>query len=363
MTHMGAIEKIQVGIIGLGRSGRNIHAHILAALPDYYRIAAVSDPMEERLVRARQDFGCETYRDYREMLQQTDLDLIINATPSHLHVPVSIEIVNSGKHGVCEKPVARKTADVDELIRAAERTGKVLTVFQQSRFSPAFMKMREVIDSGVLGRIVQVSIALNGFQRRWDWQSQKQFNGGSLLNTGPHPLDQALQLFGTDTMPEVTCSMDRANSFGDAEDHVNLMLKGEGRPLIHLTISSCCAYPGEMYNVFGTQGGLSGSMNELKWKYFDPAEAPQQQLITKPLANAEGAPIYGSEELKWYEHHWTAEKQEGIDLFAGMGHTYYRRLYETLREGKPLQVTLQQVRQQVAVMERCFEQNPLFGVE
>ena len=59
----------------------------------------------------------------------------------------------------------------------------------------------------------------SGFARRWDWQTMRKHYGGNLLNTAPHALDQALQLFGTDARPKVTCAMDRANSFGDAEDH------------------------------------------------------------------------------------------------------------------------------------------------
>lgn len=77
--------------------------------------------------------------------------------------------------------------------------------------------------------MVQASIAYNNFARRWDWQTLKRNNGGNLLNTGPHPVDQALQLFGKDKMPAITCSMDRANTAGDAEDYVKLVIHGAGR--------------------------------------------------------------------------------------------------------------------------------------
>ena len=89
--------------------------------------------------------------------------------------------------------------------------------------------MQKVIRSGVLGRIVQISISFSGFARRWDWQTLQDCNGGNLLNTGPHPLDQALALFG-EGMPKVACYMDRANTWGDAEDYVKLILSGEGHP-------------------------------------------------------------------------------------------------------------------------------------
>ena len=100
----------------------------------------------------------------------------------------------------------------------------------------------------------------------WDWQTLTEYNGGNLLNTGPHPLDQALQLFGTDIMPEVTCFMDRVNTYGNAEDHVFLILKGKNRPLIHLEISSCCAYPTFIYNIYGSNGGMKTTTSEAEWK-------------------------------------------------------------------------------------------------
>src|SRR5207245_2139585 len=107
-----------------------------------------------------------------------------------------------GFNVLCEKPFASTAADVDRMIAAAERANRTVAIFQQSRFAPYFRKVREVIASGVLGDIVQINIAFNGFSRRYDWQTLTAEMGGNLLNTGPHPLDQALQLFGTDIEPK-----------------------------------------------------------------------------------------------------------------------------------------------------------------
>jgi len=349
---------IRVGIIGQGRSGYSIHCRYLKTVPEQYKIIAVVDPIEERRKRAEQEFGCDSYSDYKELLKRNDLDLIVNSTPSHLHVPVTLEILNAGFNVVCEKPLARKVEEVDMLIEAAKKSGKVFTIFQQSRFAPYFRQVKKVIDSGVLGRIVQISIAFNGFARRWDWQCVQRFNGGNLLNTGPHPLDQALQLFGTDAMPEVFCVMDRCNTFGDAEDYVKLILRGEGRPVIDLEISSCCAYPLFTYHVQGTRGGLKGNMTHIEWKYFKEEEAPEQKLIMEPLTTPEGLPAYCSEQLKWYEESWDVPEDQK-DLFHTISGGFYNMLFNTLINGAPLEITPEQVRQQIAVIEECHRQNPL----
>ena len=349
---------IRVGIIGQGRSGYSIHCEHLKTVPKQFKIVAVVDHIEDRRKRAEQEFGCDTYSDYRELLKRDDIDLIVNSTLSHMHVPVTVDILNAKFNVLCEKPLARKAEEVDMLIDTAKKSGKVFAIYQQSRFAPYFTQVRKVIDSGVLGRIVQVSIAFNGFARRWDWQCIQKFNGGNLLNTGPHPLDQALQLFGTDIMPEVFCVMDRCNTFGDAEDYVKLILKGEGRPLIDLEISSCCAYPSFTYNVQGTRGGLKGNMTHIDWKYFKEEEAPEQHLTMEPLKTPEGKPAYCGEKLNWYEESWDIPEEEK-NLFNTISSKYYNMLYKTLTTGAPLEVTPQQVRQQIAVIEECHRQNPL----
>jgi predicted dehydrogenase len=350
------LKTIRVAIIGQGRSGRDIHAAYLVQDRRRYRIAAVAELLEDRRRRAVEEFGCDAHADYRELLKRKDLDLIVNATPSQLHVPATLEFLKAGFNVLCEKPLAPTVADVDKMIAAARKSGKLLAVFQQSMGAPYFRQVQKVIRSGVLGRIVQISISFSGFARRWDWQTLQDHNGGNLLNTGPHPLGQALELFG-EGMPRVTCFMDRANSFGDAEDYVKLTLSGERRPVVDIEISSCQAYPGSTYNIQGTRGGLKATMREAEWQYFKLSEAPRQKLTLTPLATAEGTPSYPAETLKWHTGKWEVPPSEA-DLFSSISARFYRGLYRTLAAGAPLRITPEQVRRQIAVIEECHRQNP-----
>lgn len=351
------MKQIRVAILGQGRSGRNIHGQHLIKEPDRFKIVAVVDPLEERRSRAEKEYGCESYADYHALFGRKDIDLVINATPSHLHVPITLDLLNNGFNVLCEKPLARRVEDVDRLIAASKKNGSLFAIFQEYRYGPHFKQIRKVINSGVLGRIVQISIAESYFSRRWDWQTLQEYNGGNLLNKGPHQIDQALQLFGTDMMPEITSVLDCANSYGDADDYVKIIFKGKGRPTIDIEMSSCNAYPSFAYNVQGTLGGLTGSTTHLEWKYFIPQEAPKQKLIRTPLVNSEGLPCYCSEKLKWYEEKWDFPKDG--DTFSNMTAEFYEMLYKVLAEGAALEVTPEEVRQQVAVMEECLKQNPL----
>lgn len=354
------MQIIRTAIVGQGRSGRDIHGAYLSQDAERYKIVAVADPLPERRERARAEYGCDTYPDCALLLDRDDLDLIVNASPSKHHVPYTLAFLEAGFNVLCEKPLASRAADVDRLIAASEKSGKTLAIFQQSRFAPYFRKVREVIASGVLGDIVQINIAANGFSRRYDWQTLTEEMGGNLLNTGPHLLDQALQLFGTDVMPQVTCFMRNTTSYGDAEDHVLLILSGEGRPLIHLEISSCCRYPCYVYNVYATRGGLKGDTRRVEWEWYDPDTAPALQLITTPLHRPDGTPAYCSDSLAWRREEWRAPEDDG--LFETMARAFYSMLYRALTAGEPLEITPQHVRQQIAVIEECQRQNPhLYG--
>ncbi|REE78528.1 putative dehydrogenase [Paenibacillus taihuensis] len=349
---------LKVGIIGQGRSGRDIHGFNLAKLNRKFEIAAVADSLPERQQLAEKEFGCRAYGTWQEMIAAEQLDLVVNASPSHQHVPISLELLNRGFHVLCEKPLARTSAEVDQLIEASERSGKLLAVFQQSRYMPAYVRIREVIASGVLGRIVQLDFTSNRFVRRWDWQTLQSNNGGSLLNLGSHVLDQALQLFGGDIMPEVTCVMDRANTFGDAEDYVKLVLRGEGRPTVDMEVSSCSMFPGDQFVIQGTNGGLRGNNERLEWRYFKPEEAPEQQLTTEPIVDKNGLPSYCRETLTWHSGNWELALEDGRDDYNYMAEQLYHMLYRAIVGGDPLEVTPQQVRQQLAVIEECRRQNP-----
>ena len=349
---------IRTAIIGQGRSGRDIHAAALSELGERFAITDVVEALPDRRARAAEELGCRVHDDYRELLGRDDIDLVVNASYSMQHVPITLELLEAGLNVLCEKPLARRVADVDRLIAAAEANDVTLAIFQQSRYAPYFEQVRDVVASGVLGRPVQISIAFNGYARRWDWQCLQSMDGGNLLNTGPHPLDQALQFLPEDVEPKVLCRMDRANTFGDAEDYVKLILTAPDQPLIDVEISSCSAYPVPTYRVMGTRGGLTGTMTEINWRWYDEASAPEQTLQRSPLRGEDGTPRYCSEQLEWHEGHWTVPEEQK-NLFATISRRFYTMLYAHLVEGAALEITPQQVRRQVAVIEESHRQNEM----
>ena len=350
------MKVLNVAILGQGRSGRNIHgAHIKT--DDRFKVVAVVDPLPERRERALQEYpGCDVYENYTELFGRTDIDFVINATPSQFHQPIAVDLMRHGFNVLQEKPIAANMAQVEELKETIAETGRMYAIFLQSRYRKQFVKIREICDSGVLGRIVEVKITSSGYARRWDWQTLRENVAGSLYNTGPHPVGQALEFLNYyDGTPEVYCKMDRVNTYGDAEAFVKLLLSAPGRPLIDVEISSCDGYPLFTYQVQGSCGALTADSKSVRWKYFKPSEAPEQHLIRTPLVNAEGLPAYCSEKLTWYENEWEASNVLD-NVFSSDTRCLYDDVYNHLTDGKPLPVSFKQVAQQIYVMEEAHRQ-------
>lgn len=365
LQHFGMPENIRVAIGGQGRSGYKIHSLCLAGDPGHFTIAAVADALPDRLEQAKEEFGAAVYANWREMLDAGGFELFVNALPTPLHVEASIAALEKGFHVACEKPMARTLSDFDRLVDAAEQNGRRLFPFQNNRLQPFFDKILEVIESGVLGDLVHIRSSWSGFRRRWDWQTRQDLWGGSLLNTGPHAVDQALCLFGWDRTPEVFCRMDRRSVFeGDAENHVTLTLWDPERksPQVDINISSLVTFGDPYtYNISGTHGGLVGGARQLKWRYFDPASAPDHDMWLWSV-NRE----YPREELDWIEESWELDAPQAT---GAVGYTleslksgpdrFYANVHDVLKAGAEPLIPPSQIRKQIAVMEEAHRQNPL----
>ncbi len=346
---------IRVGIAGQGYSGFLIHAHWLREVPERFQIVAAADELPERRAEAKKNFGCRTYRDYREMLAAGGFDLFINSLPTHLHPRGTVDALNAGFHVVCEKPLAVKVKDFDAMVAASKKARRVFAPFQNARFFPYFQKIQEVIATGIFGKIINVRISWSKFGRRWDWQTKQKYWGGNLNDTAPHPLDHAVMLMGAKAPKVFSVLTNESGSFGDADDFSSVVLTEKGKPYTEVFVSHYEAFQkGNYTNVNGEFGGLTGGPAGVQWKWYDPKKAPKQRLHAGWSHNRE----FPNEELPWQEGFWT-HPDTGLDAFNEMSKPFYENIYDVLRgKGKTL-VTHAQVRTQIAILEACHSQNKL----
>lgn len=340
-------QPIQTAVVGLGRAGWDIHALSLGQLPDLYRIAAVVDRDAARRDEAVARFACRATDRLDAVLADPAIELVVIATPNLLHAPQTIASLRAGKHVVCDKPMATSLADADAMIAAARESGRVLSIFHNMRYWPDFLKVRRVIDSGVLGRIVQIRMAWHRFARRWDWQTLREFGGGMLNNAGAHLLDLALQLFGP-AEPQVTAILDRTLASGDAEDHVKVLLRAPGSPTIDVEVSHTTPFSQDRWHIMGTGGGLRGTTDQLEWKWVDWSTLPPRPVDRSPTAAGRA---WNREELPWQSANWQNDEPFGTDYLR-----YYRDVYTSIREGRPVVVTPESVRRVIALQDACRQQ-------
>lgn len=344
-----SMQVLRVGIVGLGRSGWNIHAKTLASLPDQFQIAAVNDPEAERCEEARQIHGCRVHASFEALAHDPELDLIVVASPNHLHTNQAITALQAGKHVVCEKPFALNIEDADRAIAVSEQCGKVLSPFQHRRYEAHFEKVRDLIQTGAFGQVVLVRMVWHQFTRRWDWQTLSRYGGGLLNNNGSHLLDHALQLLPDEVEPGVFADLKRVLTLGDTEDHVKIVLKADGHPTLDVELTNANAFPQDRWLVMGSQGGLRGTADLLEWRTVDWGGMPKRRLQTEPVTER----AYHRDEITWETHQWVPDPEQPHEYVR-----YYLDLYQTIRHGKPLVIEAQSVRRLIRTLERCYEQCP-----
>ena len=199
-----------------------------------------------------------------------------------------------------------------------------------------------------------MKITWSGFNRRWDWQTSRQYSGGQLYNNCPHLVDFGMVLLGNDT-PEIWCDMKNSLSAGDAEDEVKILLRAPGAPTVELELFSTCAYPQEKYLICGTAGTLRSNDTGLEWKYVDWNTMPERKLDLTPTENR----TYNRETLNWKSGSWQANSNSDSGAGAAPASlpvmTLYSKLYDTICTGAPQEIPPEVVRTRIAVLQKCAE--------
>lgn len=356
---MESKRKLRVCIIGQGRSGRDIHGAFFRSEENRVAtVVAIVDRDEERRLRAKEEFGCDVYADYTEILGRDDIDLVVNASLSHMHYPISKDLLEHGFHVLSEKPFGRTDWECRDLILTAKKHGRIITAFHQTLFTAAYLKCKEVVSSGKLGDAVQITLRYSSFGRRWDWQTLQSHCAGSVYNSGPHPIAQALDLLEWDPDIRLAFSALRtALTSGDAEDYGKLILTAPHRPVVDVEISCTDAYASDyVFKVQGTRGTYLSTQTEYKMKYIpDFSVYPERPVVREPLKKEDGTPSYCSETLDF-----TVEegKFEGSAFTTAVA-TFYDLLYRALTEGAPLPLSPEKAARVIWVIEACHAQNPL----
>jgi len=281
---------IRTAILGYGRSGSTLHADPIEKISDFEMIA-VCDIDQGAREKAHKRFGCNIYDDYQKMLVTEKLDLVVIVTKSDQHCRMTCDCLKAGVNVLVTKPWAVNAKEAREMISTASECGKMLLPWLPARWGCDLLRLKEIINSGVIGKVFQVRRGEYTFGIRNDWQTLEKYGGGYLRNWGPHLVDQPVQLLGT-KVKSVFGTMKQIINPGDVEDVFYAVLTMEDG----VTVTSefnIASGPMPNWIIQGDRGTIYVNNMEIlihKVKlpdHIDPtsyAEAPECEVIEEDIS-------------------------------------------------------------------------------
>lgn len=244
---------VRWGIVGFGVGGRVFHAPLIAAASEIDLRVIVGSDRHDGAARA---LGADRVRSLQEAVD-VGIDAVTITTPAGTHAALAHEALDLGLHVVVDKPFAINRAEADELVSHADAVGRRLSVYQNRRWDGDFLTLRTALNDGLVGTPFRFENRIQRFWPvlpAWNISASATDGGGTLVDLGPHLIDQAVQLFGP--ARRVTAHLRRVGGGSGAENDVRLILTHDEdrESLIEASIATAAVAPRMQLN--GTDGGI-----------------------------------------------------------------------------------------------------------
>jgi len=243
-----------------------------------------------------------------DIKDDSEVNLVVISAPDAYHVPYSIEMLEAGKNVLCEKPFAPTSKEAKEVFDLAKQKGLCIMPNQNRRYDADYLAMKQVIDSGKLGKIVRVESHYDYFKKD-GWNKLP-----ALYNLGVHTIDQIIGLFG---IPQ-KCVYDvrSIHNRGKADDYYDLGFYYDNmKASVHTSMCVMIDYPS--FTVHGTNGSLT----------LPPVlhGSGQKKVIGRHVVNFEDAP-----KDRWGSLVYLNENGEKVYEDVKVGCNHYERIYDNL---------------------------------
>lgn len=259
-----------MGLIGAGRAGlihgRNFHHRIKHA-----KLVALSDPHEptRRAAAAELDLA-PAYAQYEELLEDAAVDAVVVVTPTKFHREIAVAAARSGKHILCEKPMAMSADECAAMIEAAAQARVVLQIGFMRRFARPFQAMKQRIEAGEIGDVVSVRSLTHGPSLPQRWMFDLKTSNGPLAEVNSHDIDTIRWMTGSEVVEVFALggnfrSPEARREFPDFYDNVTLVARFANGMQGTISGAQGVAYGYDSRcEVLGTKGILfSGSLQSL----------------------------------------------------------------------------------------------------
>lgn len=290
------MEKYNFGIIGCGRIADS-HAQALRDTENA-ALAGVFDINADIARKFAEKYKTKTYQDMQDMLKDENINVITVCTPNGTHYEIGMNVLNSGKHLLMEKPIALSLKEADELINLSKKVNRKFFAVKQVRFNQPLIELKKALEEGSLGKIISSNITVRWtrpqeFFDKSNWKGTKKLDGGSLLNQGIHYIDALQWLLGP--VKEVFAFSDTLSHKIETEDIVHAILKFENNSLGVIEFN-ICTYPHNLecsLTVLGENGSVKiggKAIDEIElWNVKDVAMPDLSEDYAKNRTIASGS--------------------------------------------------------------------------
>lgn len=337
------IDSINTGIIGFGLSGKVFHAPFIHTHPGFH----LSVVVERNHQYSREIYPyVDVIQDYKYLLEDDSIDLIVVATPNIFHYGMIRESLEAGKHVVVEKPFVPTSREADELINISHRKGKKIFVYQNRRWDGDFLTIKKLVKKGTLGDIKYYEAHFDRYSPEMKpaaWRDKTLPGSGILYDLGSHLIDQALCLFG---FPDTIKAEIRAEREGSpVDDYFNLELNYPDKTAV-LTAGMMVENIGPRFIIDGSMGSFS------KWG-LDPQETA---LKAGKMPTGED---WGHDDTKYWGTLGIGQavplEETQIPTEQGNYMEFYNNVYDVLINNKPQLVRPKEARDVIFIIEKAFE--------
>lgn len=197
--------KKKFAVIGYGGMGSWHVNHALKS--DVLDLAGIYDIDPQKSEKARVS-GIYAYSSLEELLNDKSVELVTIAIPNDVHLYTVVKCLEAGKNVICEKPVALSTQDLNTMIEASKKAGKLFTVHQNRRFDVDYLAMQKLADTGEIGKPLRIESRIHGSRGiPSDWRGEKEHGGGMILDWGIHLIDQLMLIYKNEEIDTINCTV------------------------------------------------------------------------------------------------------------------------------------------------------------
>lgn len=243
----------KVGIIGYGGMGRGWHPHRCED-SGRAKVVAAYDINPDKLELAKQDglIACQTVE---ELLAMPEIDVIIIATPNNWHCKYAVMALEAGKNVICEKPVMMNAAELEKVIAARDRSGKVFSAHQNRRWDRDFVTVKTAIEKDKIGTPFYIESRVQGCRGiPGDWRCVAEAGGGMVYDWGVHLIDQLMWMIDSPVTEVYTHML--SVKYEGVDDNFKLLLRFENGISALVEIDTYCFIPLPRWHVQGDHGTL-----------------------------------------------------------------------------------------------------------